>query len=119
MHTHTRDHGFSLVELLVSTTVMLVIVGATLTTFRNALDINDAASQVGDTNQNLRAGTNLLFRDLMMAGRVIANGGVPAPSGAGALAISRPGPIGSALTFSFVADDDGTLLLPAITTGYQ
>ncbi|HZT75602.1 MAG TPA: prepilin-type N-terminal cleavage/methylation domain-containing protein [Vicinamibacterales bacterium] len=114
----SRDDGFTLTELLVSTTIMLLVAGTTLTTFKNAVDINDTASQLGDTNQNLRAGTNTLVRDLMMAGRIIANGGVPVPSGGGAAAIARPGPPGSNLTFSVVADDDGTTMLPAITPGY-
>ena len=105
--------------MLVSVTIMLLVVGATLTTFKNGVEVNDAGSQLGDTNQNLRAGTNTLIRDLMMAGRIIANGGVPVPNGVGAVAIARPGPPGSALTFSFVADDDGTIMLPAITTGFQ
>jgi hypothetical protein len=115
----SRENGFTITELLVSTTIMLLVAGATLTTFKNGLDINDTAAQIGDANQNLRAGSTQLVRDLMMAGRIIANGGVPAPSGAGAVAIARPGPTGSSLTFSFVADDDGTLMIPAITTGYQ
>jgi hypothetical protein len=119
VRTFSNDDGFTITELLVSTTIMLMVAGATLTTFKNGLDINDTANQMGDANQNLRAGSTQLVRDLMMAGRIIANGGVPAPSGAAAQAIARPGPAGSSLTFSFVADDDGTLLLPAITTGYQ
>lgn len=119
MRTWSRDDGFTLTELMVSTMVMLIVIGATLTTFRNAIDINDTASQLGDANQNLRAGTNQLFRDLMMAGRVIANGGVPAPNGSGAAPISRPGPPGTSLTFGLVADDDGSLIIPAITTGFH
>jgi prepilin-type N-terminal cleavage/methylation domain-containing protein len=117
--TLSRDDGFSLAELMISTTIMLLIVSAALTTFKNALDINDAAGQVADSSQNLRAGTNQLVRDLMMAGRVIAGAGVPVPNGSGATAIARPGPPGSSLTFDFVADDDGTLNLPSIATGYQ
>lgn len=114
----SRDDGFTITEMMVSTAVMLLVIGATLTTFKNAVDVNDAASQTGDTNQNLRAGTNQLLRDLMMAGRVIANGGVPAPNGSGTVAIRRPGPPGTNLTFNFVADEDGSLILPAITTGF-
>jgi prepilin-type N-terminal cleavage/methylation domain-containing protein len=119
VRTVAREHGFTLVELMVSTTVMLLVVAATLTTFKQAVDINDTAGQLADSNQNLRAGTNQLVRDLMMAGRIVADGGVPVPNGAGALAINRPGPPGSALTFSFMADEDGTIVLPSITTGYH
>ena len=49
---------------MVSTTIMLLITGGALTTFKNALAINDTAAQLADANQNLRAGTNQLIRDL-------------------------------------------------------
>jgi prepilin-type N-terminal cleavage/methylation domain-containing protein len=115
----TREDGFTLTELMVATTVMLLVIGSTLATFGNAVNINDTASQLADANQNLRAGTNELVRDLMMAGRIIANGGVPVPNGGGALAVNRPGPPGTALTFGLIADDDGTVMLCSITPGWQ
>jgi hypothetical protein len=115
----TREDGFTISELLVSVALTLVVTGTALTTFRNALNINETAGQLADANQNLRAGTNQLVRDLMMAGRIIAGGGVPAPSGVGVLAINRPAPPGQTLTFQLVADDDGVLNIPSITHGYQ
>ena len=72
----SREDGFTITELLVATTILLLVIGAVLTTFKNAVQINDAASQLGDSTQNLRAGTNLLIRDLMMAGRVFGAEGV-------------------------------------------
>jgi len=98
---------------------MLLVSGAALTTFRNALTINDSAGQLADSNQNLRAGTNTLVKDLMMAGRIIGPGGIPVPTGAGVAAFKRPGPTGSSLTFNLVADEDTSLNLPDIATGYQ
>ncbi len=115
----TSEHGFTISELLVALALTLVVTGTALTTFKNALNINETAGQLADANQNLRAGTNQLVRDLMMAGRIIAGGGVPAPSGNGVLAINRPGPPGQTLTFQLVADDDGVLNIPSITHGYQ
>ena len=47
-----------------------MVLGGALTTFKNALAINDSAAQLADANQNLRAGTNQLIRDLLMAGRI-------------------------------------------------
>jgi type II secretory pathway pseudopilin PulG len=114
-----NEHGFTISELLVALALTLVVTGTALTTFKNALNINETAGQLADANQNLRAGTNQLVRDLMMAGRIIAGGGVPAPSGNGVTAISRPAPPGQTLTFQLVADDDGVLNLPSITHGYQ
>ncbi|HEV3058757.1 MAG TPA: hypothetical protein VGY48_10935 [Vicinamibacterales bacterium] len=119
MSIHRGEDGFTITELLISTTIMLLVTGAALTTFKNGLNINETASQLADANQNLRAGTNQLVRDLMMAGRIIAGDGVPAPSGTGALAIQRPGPPGTSLTFALVADTNGILNLPSITHGYH
>jgi prepilin-type N-terminal cleavage/methylation domain-containing protein len=117
----SREDGFTLVEMLVSSTVLLLVVGAALTTFQNAVTINDSAAQLADANQNLRAGTNQLIRDLMTAGRIIGPGGVPLPTGGGVTAFSRPGPPGSTLTFTatLVSDTDTSLNLPDIVTGFQ
>jgi type II secretory pathway pseudopilin PulG len=113
----SRQDGFTMTELLISTVITLLVTGAALTTFRNGLAINDSAAQLSDANQNLRAGTNQLIRDLMQAGRIIGPEGIPMPSGAGVAAFNRPGP--EELTFSLVVDPDTTLNLPAITTGWQ
>lgn len=116
MHRISRTDGFSITELLVSMAVSLVLAGSAIGTFKNGLAVNDSAAQLSDTNQNLRAGTNQLIRDIMQAGRIIGTEGIPMPTG-NATAFSRPGP--SALTFSLIADADTTLNLPSITTGYQ
>ena len=77
----SRQDGFTLSEMLVSTAVLLLVTGTTLTTMKNAVMINDAAGQLGDSSQNIRAGTNLLIRDLMMAGRIFGAEGVAMPNG--------------------------------------
>ena len=92
MHTLSRDNGFTLVELLVVIAIIAIVTGAALTTFQNGLVINDSAAQLGDANQNLRAGTNQLIRDLMQAGRIIGPEGIPVPTGAGVQSFARPGP---------------------------
>src|SRR5713226_5198201 len=91
--------GFTLIELLVASTVTLLVLGATLSTFGNALAVNDATTLIGDSSQNLRAGGSLMMRELMQAGRGIPTGGIPIPSGALATAIKRPGPPGTNYTF--------------------
>lgn len=113
-----RGDGFSLIELMVSMTIMLIIVGGALTTFQSAVTLSDSATQIADANQNLRAGTNQLVRDVMQAGRIIGPEGIPVPSGAGAGPINRPGPPppAAALTFTLAAGST-TLNLPDITTG--
>jgi prepilin-type N-terminal cleavage/methylation domain-containing protein len=116
MRNMSRQDGFTLTEMMVSTTVVLLVLAGALTTFRNALAINDSASQLADANQNLRAGTNQLVRDLMMAGRIIGATGVSMPTGAG-ITYRRPGPTN--LNFDLLSDGDSTVQLPTISTGWQ
>src|SRR5262245_47877769 len=104
---------------MISVAITLIVTGAALNTFRSALQINDTASQLADANQNLRAGTNTMVRDLLMAGRIIGAEGISMPTGAGVKNFNRPGPPGSILTFPLIVDDDTTKNLPSITTGYQ
>jgi hypothetical protein len=112
---YSREDGFTISELLVSTTVMLLVISGALTTFKNAVQINDAASQLGDSSQNLRAGTNTLIRDLMMAGRIFGAEGVALPTCGGAQPFNRPGPAGG--TFATINVDGTSMNLPSITTG--
>lgn len=115
MLNYSREDGFTISELLVSTTVLLLVVAGALTTFKNAVQINDAASQLGDSSQNLRAGTNTLIRDLMMAGRIFGAEGVALPTCAGAQPFVRPGPVPG--NFNTVNVDGTSMNLPSITTG--
>jgi prepilin-type N-terminal cleavage/methylation domain-containing protein len=109
----SRQDGFTLVELLISTTITLLALGGAVTTFKNALNITNSGTQLSDSNQNLRAGTNLLVRDLMQAGRQIPTGGIPIPSGIGSTLLNRPSPPGVTCTF----DNVNATALAAITTG--
>src|SRR5580700_9388265 len=113
MRPLSRSDGFTLPELLISTTITLLALGGAVTTFKNAVSVNQAGTQTADANQNLRAGANLLIRDLLQAARGIPTGGIPIPSGAGATAINRPGPVGSAYTF----DNVTSTTLSALITG--
>ncbi len=112
------SRGFTLVELLIATTIALLLAAAALSTFRNGLMVNDSAAQMSDANQNLRAGSNRLIRDLMQAGRIIGPEGIPMPAGAGVQSFMRPGPVAN-LTFDLVVDATTTLNLPSLETGYQ
>ena len=113
MRTISRDDGFTLTELLVSSTITLLVLGGAMTTVKNALTLNDTGTQLADANQNLRAGTNLLIKDLMQAGRKMPSG-ISIPSGDNKQDINRPSPPGLAYTF----DNTNSAVLPAIVTGY-
>lgn len=106
--------GFSLIELLIASTITLLVLGATLDSFRHAMAVNDVATLIGDSSQSLRAGGALMMRELMQAGRGIPTGGIPIPNGAGVTAIKRPSPPGMAYTFG---DPGTTTLLTPLAPG--
>src|SRR5215211_5149195 len=95
MGTRNSESGFTLVELMISSVITLVVMGVAFTTFRDAFALNETVVQVTEASQNLRAGTNLLVRDLLQAGRNIPTGGISIPSGSKATPIRRPGPSGT------------------------
>jgi prepilin-type N-terminal cleavage/methylation domain-containing protein len=107
-----KQHGFSLVEILVAVAVMLIIMAATLGAFNDALRVNEAATLYADMDQNLRAGANLMIRDFMQAGQGIPIGGIPVPNGGGTLPLNRPSPPLAAYSFTL-----GALTLPAVDPG--
>lgn len=113
MRTLSSERGFTLVEMMIASMITLLVMGVAFTTFENALALNDAVVQLADSSQNLRAGTNLLVRDLVQAGRNIPTGGISIPSGDGAEAIHRPGPVNTSYTF----DNTTATSLKALTTG--
>jgi type II secretory pathway pseudopilin PulG len=113
MRTHHSESGFTITELIVASMITLAVIGVALTTFSNALSLNEMTTQVADSNQNLRAGTNLLVRDLLQTGRNISTGGISIPSGDGSVAIFRPSPPNK----SYFFDNTTQTALQSITTG--
>ena len=106
------EAGFTLAELLVSTVVTLMVVGAALGAFTDAIRITDLARETTDTNQSLEVATALMVRDFIQAGQGIPLGGIPIPSGAGATDVKRPSPAGADMTFPVTTET-----LPAVTPG--
>jgi prepilin-type N-terminal cleavage/methylation domain-containing protein len=117
-----RQKGFSLVEVMISMAILLVVIGATLSTLTDALHANEAVTGMADMQDNLRAGMNLMVRDIVQAGSGIPIGGVPIPYTDPAnnptlapipLPINRPSPPLQAYTFPVAS------VISAITPGYQ
>lgn len=117
-----RQRGFSLVEVLVSVAIMLVVMGATLSALSDAMHANEAVTSMADLQDNLRAGMNLMVRDIVQAGSGIPIGGIPIPytntannpTGAPVpLPINRPSPPGQTYTFPVQST------ITDLTTGYQ
>jgi len=113
MPSHRSEDGFTLLELMAATIIALVVIGAAMNAFKDAVGLAGTASDVADTTQNLRGGANFLIHDLVLAGRGIPIGGIPIPSGAGSGQILRPSPPGLGYTF----DNLNATTMTAITTG--
>jgi hypothetical protein len=62
------DAGFSLVESLIATVLMLIITGAIFGYVAPSTTMSRAQPEAMDMQQRARIGTDMLFRDLFMAG---------------------------------------------------
>ncbi|MGA8142722.1 MAG: prepilin-type N-terminal cleavage/methylation domain-containing protein [Candidatus Acidiferrales bacterium] len=115
-----REAGFSLIEVLLATALMLIIMGTTLRTLSDATHANEAVTLMADSQQNLRAAMNYMVKDIVEAGEGLPEGGVPFPNAVTianpnppiASAVNRPGPVGGPATFP-----PSYITLPAVTAG--
>ena len=82
----TSSHGFTLIELLISLTIGLVIIGAAVNMFSKSMDATWIVSQRAELQQDARATSNILTKDISLAGAGMPPGGVALVSGGGALA---------------------------------
>ena len=80
--------GFSLLEVMVAMTVMLLVLAGTLTAMTNAMGTERTAREMPDMNGHLRASMDLVVRDLLQVGQGLparSPMGVPNGPGAGAI----------------------------------
>jgi hypothetical protein len=75
-----RHAGFSTLELLIATAIMLVVVAGALGALTDSLHANEGVTLMADLEENLRAGMTYMVRDLLQAGEGIPTGGIPIPS---------------------------------------
>lgn len=69
MTTRARsESGFTLIEMLVSVTIMLLVTGAVFQIMNPSQGMFQTQPEVADVQQRLRVGTDTLTHDLMMAG---------------------------------------------------
>src|SRR5581483_6126616 len=78
--------GYSLIELMISLTIGLVIIGAALNLFIKSINATWIVSQRAEMQRDARAASNLLTKDLSLAGAGMPSGGVALVSGGGILA---------------------------------
>jgi prepilin-type N-terminal cleavage/methylation domain-containing protein len=90
--TRLQDEaGFTLLEMMVVTALMVTVLGLSLTALNGARQVTDLGTLAFETNHNVRAGMNFMVRDLIQTGSGVPTGGIPIPSGAGTNPVNRPG----------------------------
>jgi len=107
------EHGYTIMEMMVSMAILMTIMGATMTAIINAMRTNETGLMTTEMNGTLRTGMDLMVRDLLQAGQGLPPGHVIAiPSGVGAQTIRLPGPPGTNFTTTL-----GDVDIPAVIPG--
>jgi len=82
--TENSSSGFSLIELLVALAVGTIVVGAAVKLFTQGMNATFVVSQRAEMQQDLRATSDILFKDLSLAGAGLPSAtGIGLPSQAG------------------------------------
>lgn len=103
--------GYSLVELIVAMGIFTVVMGATLGGLASVMQGNELVLTVASVNDSVRAGMDLMIRDLLQTGSGLPSSHtVSIPNGAGAVQIRIPGPPGQGAFLT----EPGALVLPAV-----
>ncbi|MGB8583263.1 MAG: prepilin-type N-terminal cleavage/methylation domain-containing protein [Candidatus Sulfotelmatobacter sp.] len=68
--------GFSLLELMIASTLGLIVILAMTSLFRQGMNATFTITQRAETQQNMRAAIELMTKDLTMAGAGLPSGGL-------------------------------------------
>lgn len=83
-----RARGFTFIEMMVSMTLGILVVGSAVKLFSQGVDATWVVSQRAEMQQDLRAVQNMLVKDISLAGAGIAGGqGIALPNGTGLIPI--------------------------------
>jgi len=66
--TRSREAGYTLIELLVSTAIMVTVTGAIFSLMNPAQGSAQTQPEVADMQQRMRVGNDTLFKELVMSG---------------------------------------------------
>ena len=84
---HSSSRGYTLLELLISLAVGLIVIGGAVEIFSKGLDTTWVVSQRAEMQQDARAASNLMLKDISLAGAGMPSGGIALVSGGG---VQRP-----------------------------
>jgi hypothetical protein len=87
------EAGYSLAEFVTAMGIMTVVMGATMGGLAEIVKGNDTVLQMTGMNNSIRAGMDLIVRDLLQVGSGLPPGHtVNIPNGTGSLRVRIPGP---------------------------
>lgn len=108
--------GFTLIELLVSLAVGMIVVGAAVQLFSQGMAATFVVSQRAEMQQDLRAASNLLLKDISLAGAGMPQGqGVALPTGTGTKSIYGCDQLGNCFPGGGIAYPCSTGVVPPCT----
>jgi prepilin-type N-terminal cleavage/methylation domain-containing protein len=81
MRTFKSQRGFSLLELLVASSIGLTVVLMMSSLFKTGMDATMRVTQRAETQQNLRAAIELMTKDISLAGAGLPSGGLQLTTG--------------------------------------
>ena len=81
MHRAGSQYGFSLLEMTIAITLGLVLVLGMLSLFRVGVNTAITVTQRADTQQNMRAGIEMMAKDIGLAGAGLPTGGLQLATG--------------------------------------
>ncbi len=76
MRTTKSHRGFSLLELLVASSIGLTVILVMTSLFKTGMDATRRVTQRAETQQNLRAAIELMTKDISLAGAGLPSGGL-------------------------------------------
>jgi len=109
---HNDGSGFTLLEMMISMALGLVVLASAVGLYSKAMDANYQVSQRAEMQQNDRVATDLLSRDISVAGYGLPPGGVQLPVG-GTSSLIACGPGGCYTGYSAGVGPNG-LVYPTV-----
>ncbi len=83
MRKQNPQHGFTLLELMISMALGLIVMASLASLFKTGMNSTMLVTQRAETQQNMRAAIDLMVKDISMAGAGLPSGGIQLPNGGG------------------------------------
>src|ERR1022692_2881309 len=82
------QRGFSLLEMMVASSIGLIVIMAMTQLFRAGMNATFTVTQRAETQQNMRAAIELMTKDISMAGAGLPSGGLQLANNGGATLVA-------------------------------